>query len=207
MPVPRLRTAPVTRRVPSQQRSRALVKRVLTVATALIAEHGSDALRMSDVADAAGCSIGSLYQYFPDKTSIIGALADRYNAEGRACVLAELESVRNSAQLRSALCRVVDGYYAMFLGEPAMRAIWAATQADKTLMAIDAADAQAHASMLYDVLRKLRPQHDQDELLTQALLLTQLMASAVRLAISVDRRRGDAIIQAFKRMIPADSIL
>jgi AcrR family transcriptional regulator len=36
---------------------------------------------MSEVAELAGISIGSLYQYFPDKSAIIRTLAERYNAE------------------------------------------------------------------------------------------------------------------------------
>ena len=51
----------------------------LSCASTLIEKSGSDAMRMSDVAEMAGISIGSLYQYFPDKGAIIRTLAERYN--------------------------------------------------------------------------------------------------------------------------------
>ena len=69
------------RRSPSQQRSRERVERMLSAASALIAEQGSDAMRMGEVAERAGVSIGSLYQFFPDKRAIVWALAERYGAD------------------------------------------------------------------------------------------------------------------------------
>ncbi|MFX6225919.1 helix-turn-helix domain-containing protein, partial [Acinetobacter baumannii] len=65
------------RRQPSQNRSRERVERRLAVATELLAAHGSDAMRMGESAERAGVSIGSLYQYFPDKAAIIRTLAER----------------------------------------------------------------------------------------------------------------------------------
>ncbi len=196
--------SPATRRVPIQARSRERVERMLASATTLIAQKGSDALRMSEVAELAGVSIGSLYQFFPDKSSIIRTLAERYNAEGVACVRAELAPVTSEAELRAALERVVDGYYEMFLAEPVMRDLWWATQADKSLQDVDKADLEAHTMLLRDVLVRLRPDHDPAALATLALLTMQLVASAVRLAISVDRDQGDAIVATFKRMLPSD---
>ncbi|RUU02593.1 TetR family transcriptional regulator, partial [Mesorhizobium sp. USDA-HM6] len=46
------------RRAPTQQRSRERVERMLAAASALIAEQGSDAMRMGEVAERAGVSIG-----------------------------------------------------------------------------------------------------------------------------------------------------
>lgn len=191
------------RRVPSQRRSRERVERMLAVATELIAERGSDALRMSEVAERAGVSIGSLYQYFPDKSAIIRTLAERYNAQGVACVQAELAPVEDEAGLREALLRVVDGYYEMFLQEPVMRDIWWATQSDRALQDVDAADVEAHTALLAEVMTRLWPERSAEALATVALLAMQMVATAVRLAISVDRARGDTIVAAFKRLLPA----
>ena len=195
-------------RVPIQQRSRERLERIQSVATALIAERGSDSLRMSEIAELAGISIGSLYQYFPDKSAIIRTLAERYNAQGRVCVQASFDIITHENQLKTALRHVVDDFYAMYLMEPAMRDIWGATQADKGLQEIEATDAAAHASMLCDVLTRLRPKAARGPLWTLALLTMQLVATTVRLAITFERPQGDAIISAFKRMLtnPLDSL-
>jgi AcrR family transcriptional regulator len=190
-----------TRREPTQERSRARVERILDVAIELIAQRGSDALRMSAVAERAEISIGSLYQYFPDKSAIIRTLADRFNAQGRACVAAELAHVRTGADLREALNRSVDGYYEMFLAQPVMQDIWSGTLADKELQEMAVADVRAHADMLLETLAQLRPHADRAAMGTTALLIMQLMDATVRLAIAVEREEGDALIAAFKRMV------
>ena len=81
------------RRIPSQQRGRERFEKILTVASELIEKNGSDALKMSEIVEKAGLSFGALYQYFPDKTSIIRTLAERFNEEGRRCVAGELAKV------------------------------------------------------------------------------------------------------------------
>lgn len=201
VPAPAEGVASAARRAPTQRRSRERVERILAAAAALIAETGSDATRMSDVAESAGVSIGSLYQYFPDKAAVIRMIAERYNAQGRACVRAELAEVSDAADLQAALVRIVDGYYAMFLAEPVMRDIWSGTQADNALRDMDAADGRAHGAMLADVLARLRPAAGRAELATSAFLMMQLICATVRLAISVERAEGDALIAAFKRMM------
>ena len=147
--------------MPTQQRSRERVERMLAAASALIAEDGSDAMRMSEVAERAGVPIGSLYQFFPDKGAIIRTLAERYNALGRACIEEELSPMsRDLDGLRDAFGRLVDIYYAMFLAEPVMRDIWSGTQADKALRDIDLDDSRQTGSAARRRARAARPDAD-----------------------------------------------
>ncbi|WP_202864133.1 TetR/AcrR family transcriptional regulator [Mycobacterium sp. MFM001] len=66
------------RRVPQQQRSRLMVKRILDAAKTVLIERGYDDATTNRIAEAAGISPGSLYQYFPNKETIIAAVIDRY---------------------------------------------------------------------------------------------------------------------------------
>ncbi|HET6224185.1 MAG TPA: helix-turn-helix domain-containing protein, partial [Dongiaceae bacterium] len=61
----------LARLVPTQQRSRERLEKILACAAELMAEKGSEAFRMSDVVERSGVPFGSLYQYFPDKAAII----------------------------------------------------------------------------------------------------------------------------------------
>ena len=192
------------RRVPSQQRGRDRVERILSVATELIEKNGSDALRMGEIVEKAGVSFGSLYQYFPDKTAIIRVLAERFNEQGRQCVESELAEVTDAADLQGALGRIVDGYYAMFRDEPVMRDIWHATQADRLLQQIDAEDMEWHSQAFLAVLHRLWPTRDTEELARFARLTMQLVAAAVRYAISIDKVEGDRAIALFKAMLPTN---
>ena len=139
-------------KLPTQQRSRERVERMLAAASALIAESGSDAMRMSEVAERAGVPIGSLYQFFRDKGAIIRRLAERYNALGRACIEEELSGVRDVDGLNDAFGRLIDIYYALFLAEPVMRDIWSGTQADKVLRDIDLDDSRQTGRLLANVI-------------------------------------------------------
>lgn len=192
--------AAVARREPSQQRSRERVERMLAAAAALIVEKGSDAMRMSEVAERAGVSIGSLYQFFPDKAAIIRTLAERYNALGRDCIETELAGVRDTAGLKDAFGRLVDIYYGMFLSEPVMRDVWSGMQADKALREVELGESRLNGSLLADTMRRLRPDADRDELERSAFLIMSLGESTMRLAISVERAEGDALVEAYKRM-------
>jgi AcrR family transcriptional regulator len=189
------------RREPNQRRSRERVERILAAASALIAEKGSDAMRMGEVAEKAGVSIGSLYQYFPDKAAIIRRLAERYNAEGQACIQAALATPRSMKELRAAFMGLVDTYYALFLAGPVMRDIWSGTQADKALREIELADSRANGAILAEALARLRPAADRAALATSAFLIMQLGEATMRLAISVERAEGDALVGAYKRLV------
>ncbi|TIR66141.1 MAG: TetR/AcrR family transcriptional regulator [Mesorhizobium sp.] len=188
------------RRAPTQQRSRERVERLLAAAAALIAEQGSDAMRMGEVAERAGVSIGSLYQFFPDKRAIVWALAERYTAESQACISAALKDVSDAEGLKQAFSELVDLYYGMFLAEPVMRDIWSGTQADKALRELELADSRANARFLVAVLKRLRPGADTVAMETAALLVWQMGEAVMRLAISVDREEGDRLVAAYKRM-------
>ncbi|NMM91281.1 TetR family transcriptional regulator, partial [Rhodococcus sp. SRB_17] len=60
------------RKTPAQERSRATVDRIVEAATRVLDREGI-ATTTNRIADEAGVSVGSLYQYFPDKHAIIHA--------------------------------------------------------------------------------------------------------------------------------------
>ncbi|MGA0600413.1 helix-turn-helix domain-containing protein [Caulobacter sp. KR2-114] len=65
------------RRRPRQARSRATYDSILQAALEVLARDGAGRLTTNRVAERAGVSIGTLYQYFPDKTAILLAAARR----------------------------------------------------------------------------------------------------------------------------------
>jgi AcrR family transcriptional regulator len=192
------------RRIPSQQRGRERFEKILSVAADLIERNGSDALKMSEIVEKAELSFGALYQYFPDKASIIRTLAERFNEQGRQCVADELAKVTDEDSLRTALGAIADEYYAFFRREPVMRDIWHATHTDKLLQQVDAEDMEFHAQALFSVLRKLWPDRGEAALLAIARLTMQLLAAAVRYAVSLDEEEGARAIALFRKMQLAD---
>jgi AcrR family transcriptional regulator len=188
------------RRAPSQKRSQERVERMLQAASGLIAEAGSDAMRMGEVAERAGVSIGSLYQYFPDKGAIIRTLAERYNAEGRACISDGLAGVNDMKGLIEAFGGLIDVYYGIFLAEPVMRDIWSGTQADKALRDIDLRDSRANGALLAKAWQRVATGAEAAQIERKAFLIMSLGEATMRLAISVERVEGDALVADYKRM-------
>jgi AcrR family transcriptional regulator len=76
------RTSP--RKAPRQERSRLTVEALLDAAAQVFERHGYAAGTTNRIAERAGVSIGSLYQYYPNKDAILVALVQRHLDEGVA---------------------------------------------------------------------------------------------------------------------------
>lgn len=72
----RSRTSP--RKSASQQRSRLTVDALLEATARILLKEGYDRASTNRIAQAAGVSIGSLYQYFPSKEALVAAVIDRH---------------------------------------------------------------------------------------------------------------------------------
>lgn len=200
IPGPPKKSALAAVRSPSQQRSRDRQEAILRIAKAQIVQVGSAALKMNEIASLAGISIGSLYQYFPAKGAIIRILAERYSAETRACIAKAFASVRDAETLRDAYLELVDQYYAMMLEDPAMRDIWSGMQADKQLMALELQESRLCGELLAQAMVRAHGVAIAERAARTAFVVWQLGEAAIRLAVSLDRACGDAIIETFKRM-------
>src|SRR5512137_2473617 len=69
------------RKPPVQGRSRATVAEILAAAIQVFETHGYAAGTTNRIAERAGVSVGTLYQYFPSKESVAVALLERHIQE------------------------------------------------------------------------------------------------------------------------------
>ncbi len=76
MTTARLRTT--ARKLPRQERARETVDVILEATARTLVRVGYDRTSTNRVALEAGVSIGSLYQYFPNKEALVAALIDRH---------------------------------------------------------------------------------------------------------------------------------
>ncbi len=84
------------RKRPRQARSRATVEAIVEATARVLAEHGYDKTTTNRVATVAGVSVGSLYQYFPNKDALVGALVDRHFERMRALFAERLAAVADA---------------------------------------------------------------------------------------------------------------
>src|SRR5215218_3084242 len=99
--------AELLRRVPRQERGRERVEKILDSAARVIAEVGVEAMTTNAIATRANTSVGSLYQFFPNKDAIVEALAARYNAELRRINTEAMSVEAESLPLGEVIERVV----------------------------------------------------------------------------------------------------
>lgn len=69
------------RKTPRQARSQATCEAILEAAARILEQGGLPALTTNRIAELAGVSIGSLYQYFPSKEAILAEMVRRMRAE------------------------------------------------------------------------------------------------------------------------------
>ncbi|WP_312808700.1 TetR/AcrR family transcriptional regulator [Agrobacterium cavarae] len=66
------------RKEPKQARSRVTVEAIVEAGARILAEEGWAGFTTNRIAEVAGVSIGSLYQYFPDKLALVDAIRHRH---------------------------------------------------------------------------------------------------------------------------------
>jgi len=65
----------------SQERSRATVDALVEATARILVREGFDRASTNRIAEQAGVSVGSLYQYFPSKDALVAAVIDRHREE------------------------------------------------------------------------------------------------------------------------------
>jgi AcrR family transcriptional regulator len=104
------------RKEPRQARSRATIDAILDAAAHILGDRGWTGLTTNTVAEIAGVSIGSLYQYFPNKLALIEAVRRRHFDE----VLAVLRAAADDRMTRRKRVEaLVDGMIAVHSRYPA----------------------------------------------------------------------------------------
>lgn len=68
------------RRTPQQLRSQRRVARILDAAIHVFAQRGYGAATTTAIAEQADVSVGSIYQFFPNKEAVLYALSERFDA-------------------------------------------------------------------------------------------------------------------------------
>ncbi len=66
------------RKIPRQSRAQATVRAIVEATAQVLTQGGFEAMTTARVAERAGVSVGSLYQYYPNKQALAAAVVDHY---------------------------------------------------------------------------------------------------------------------------------
>jgi AcrR family transcriptional regulator len=116
---------PELRRVPTQARSKERFERILDAADAVFADVGFDAATMDAIAERAGTSIGSVYQFFPNKKALFEALCTRYLERAQGLFESLLVSGIAAKPWPELVDAVIDAFWRFHVDLPGFRAVWA----------------------------------------------------------------------------------
>jgi AcrR family transcriptional regulator len=118
------------RKTPVQRRGVETRDRIVEAAARVFSRHGYAAGTTNRIAAEAGLSVGSLYQYFPNKDAILVELVRRHVAAGAAAVRDALDAAVAGAAARgghldveAALGAVVDAVIALHLDDPGLHQV------------------------------------------------------------------------------------
>jgi AcrR family transcriptional regulator len=91
------------RKQPRQERSRALVEAILDATERVLAQEGSAQATTTRIAEVAGVSVGSLYQYFPARQALLAAVIERRVERDEQEYLAHIAALGPNASLAAVL--------------------------------------------------------------------------------------------------------
>ncbi|MBL8933012.1 MAG: TetR family transcriptional regulator [Archangium sp.] len=162
------------RKEPSQRRSRELVDIILKATTRVLLKDGYEGCTTNRVAEAAGVSIGSVYQYFPNKESLVVRVMERHQEKLRA-VLSEHLLTLQDATLQKAVKTLVRAMLDVHRVEPKLHRVL--MEQVPRIGALKALHAQ-HAAYEPLVVSWIESHHDQLDV-PDAKMATWLLIGAV----------------------------
>jgi AcrR family transcriptional regulator len=189
-----------TRRTPRQSRSEATVEAILEATFQLLEQGGVEALTTNHIAERAGVSVGTLYQYFPGKQAILAALAQRQAAAARD----RIARIVIDGPRISAVRMIVRALATAFEGTPATRRALLDAFADE---AGDAAVMRHHRLFFDAIAGKARFDFDMTPeagfVLTHAVI-GLLRAATVESELALDSQRlEDELVRLMEAYILA----
>ncbi len=117
------KTAASSRKEPRQARAKDTVHAILEATIRILEREGVEAATTTRVAEVAGVSVGTLYQYFAHRDAILDALQDR-EFERALALMGEVLSSANLAQRpRETVTAVVEGLGALYASAPALHRV------------------------------------------------------------------------------------
>ena len=188
------------RRKPKQARSKERVKRIMDVAEQMFIEEGYEITTTNAIAIRAEVPIGTLYQFFDDKTAILYALAERYSNLFRQ-QFEQLDSESNMLlPLPEYVEQIVDTIVKFFQDYPGYHAIF--MQAQGTVTEIEELDQATDQEFIQDWAIELAQRHSkltEQEFEVVAFVLVKAIGTILWLSLSEEQEFRQRLIKETKR--------
>lgn len=190
-----------SRRQPTQERSKKRVDDILKASKQLIAEKGSAKLKIHDIAERAGVTPASIYQYFPSKNAIMLALVESVLVATQSTFINKMPEMTTMADACGVMQSLIEDHYQVYLNDPALLDVWMIISADKSLQKLDLEDSRQTSELIMSCIKQFYDEKYWAKISEMSFLLAHMAGAAIRMAITLGPVEGRSIIDVFKRII------
>ncbi|MFW2389803.1 MAG: TetR/AcrR family transcriptional regulator [Polyangiales bacterium] len=193
-------------RVPQQARSREKFEAILAAALRLIHEKGYEQVSVREIAREVNLPIASVYQYFPNKLSIVRQLWEGYTSELGRLLGAELEALAKAPSqqsMKEAVGNVVDHMVAHHQNNPAFLDIWRSVDGSPELRALNRQDTLRVAEAISAAAQLVHPESDPQLIMNRALIACEAGSGTVKLAQELPAERLNGLYDDLKSVLIA----
>lgn len=190
------------RRAPMQRRSVERVQRMLDAAQQLVSEVGYDALTTTLIAERADVSIGSLYQFFPDKQAVVRAVALR-NLERFTDRLSDLVGRAQFATWWDMVSAIIDEYVAMHHDVPGFQSIRFGDVADLHLLDPVRDNDTVVADRFVELIRPMVNVPADADIQLDLVIAVKISDTLTRYAFERDAAGDPVVLEETKRLVRA----
>jgi len=182
-------------RIPRQARSREKFDAILKKAQQLFHEKGYEHVSVREIAREVGLPIASVYQYFPNKLSIVRQLWESYTL-ALGDFLSEELSVLAAEPSKINLDRVIDNTVDYMVAHhkknPEFLVIWRCVDGSPELRALNRDDTIVVAEVIKHAVLQVNPAAEADTVMSRALIVCETASATVKLAqeLPVKMRAG-----------------
>jgi AcrR family transcriptional regulator len=188
------------RREPRQARSRARLAQILAATDAILTTEGVEGLTTRRIAERAGVPVGTLYQFFPDKGSVVDAVARAYIEEFDALV-ERLVSSAADGDWSDPVGRIVDSFVALYRSHPGYVALWSGRHLSPELARADEANNQLIAAGVHQVLAARAGLPDGPGLELAVRVAVRTADALLQYAFSLSPDGDEAVLEELKNLL------
>jgi AcrR family transcriptional regulator len=156
---------------------------------------------MREIAQTAGVPIASLYQYYPDQTALLRALAVEFYGRIRERLVAALTFVERGEDVPAFIDAMIDGLLMELGRRESHLNVWAACQSHPVLRELDMNDALELAALLSARFETIAPGVDPDAVRDICAFAVVMAGPAVRQSFVMPKREGERMIRELKTLI------
>lgn len=185
-------------RRPKQARSRARVTRILDAADRILAEEGHEAFTVRRITEVAGLPVGTVYQFFPDKSAIVDALIYRYL--GAFNEIMDLRVADTGRTWDAVIDDAFDAFVSLYRANPALLSLWQARHVSSSALDADFANNERLADGLRAILVSREQVKDNADLVRACRVAVATADALLDLAFRKDRHGDPKLIAEAKRI-------